>query len=89
MIPDRKYCTSVDFEMGFHSMNTINPKKVKLASTWVTKTPEFLLARVLHCQPLGTQSSLIQVTGLDLKMIELENFQKGQCQNINFKNGKI
>lgn len=74
MIPERKYCTSVDFEMGFHSMNISNPKKVKLTRTWVTKTPEFILAHVWYCQPLGAQSSLIQVTGLDLKMIELEKF---------------
>lgn len=37
MIPDRKHCTLVDFEMGFYSMNINNPKKVKFTSTWVTK----------------------------------------------------
>lgn len=37
MIPDRKYYTLVDFYVGFHSMNLINPKKAKPSSSWVMK----------------------------------------------------
>ena len=37
IIPDRGYCTLVDFKMGFHSMNLIISKKVKPSGTWVMK----------------------------------------------------
>ena len=37
IIPDRGYCTSVDFKMGFPPISLIISKKVKPSSTWVRK----------------------------------------------------
>lgn len=89
MIPDRKYCTSVDFEMGFYSTNIINPKKVKLTSTWVTKN---------FWVYAGTWAALLASWHTEFfnpsYWIGFENdrareFYKEQQQKINLKNGKI
>lgn len=85
----RKYCTLVDFEMGIHSMKIINPEKVKLTRTGVTKNSWIYT---------GTRSALLASWHTEFfnlsYWIGFENdrareLYKEQWQKIHLKNGKI